>query len=84
MKTFFKATSALALLATATAATAEPFVVNVSQPPSTMDPAFACDIVGNGYIAPLYAPLVSYGRENLSGPDGVSVTAEDDLSLIHI
>ena len=64
------------------AALADPFVVNVSQPPSTMDPAFACDIVGNGYVAPLYAPLVTYGRTTYPGPEGVTVTAEDDSSIV--
>lgn len=74
----------LTLVATlaAGAAFADPFVVNASQAPSTMDPAFACDIVGNGYVAPLYTPLVAYGRKSYPGPDGVTVTAEDDSQII--
>lgn len=63
-------------------ALAEPFVVNASQPPSTLDPAFACDIVGNGYVAPLYTPLVTYGRKSYPGPEGVTVTAEDDGAIV--
>lgn len=59
-----------------------PFVVNTSQPPSTLDPAFACDIVGNGYIAPLYAPLVTYGRTSYPGPEGVTVTAENEQEIV--
>lgn len=65
-----------------TAALADPFVVNSSQPPSTMDPAFACDIVGNGYVAPLYTPLVTYARKSYPGPEGVTVTAEDDSQIM--
>lgn len=64
------------------AAMADPFVVNTGQPPSTMDPAFACDIVANGYVAPLYVTLVGYGRKDLSGPEGVKVTAEDDQTIV--
>ncbi|MDE0308050.1 MAG: ABC transporter substrate-binding protein [Albidovulum sp.] len=59
-----------------------PFVVNTVQPPSTLDPAFACDIVGNGYMAPLYAPLVTYGRQSYHGPEGVTVTAENEQDII--
>ena len=72
----------LAATLASSAALADPLVVNTNQPPSTMDPAFACDIVGNGYVAPLYAPLVSYARKSYPGPEGVTVTAEDDSSII--
>lgn len=71
-----------AALLFSTAALADPFVVNTSQPPSTMDPAFACDIVGNGYVAPLYATLVAYDRKAYPGPEGVTVTAEDDSKFV--
>lgn len=74
MKYILTLTAALS----ASAAMADPFVVNASQPPGTLDPAFACDIVGNGYVAPLYTPLVTYGRDTLPGPDGVQLTAEND------
>ncbi|MEQ8698819.1 MAG: hypothetical protein RLT05_19970, partial [Bauldia litoralis] len=43
-----------------------PFVINTLQAPATMDPAFLCDITDNGYVAPLYAPLVAYGRATIS------------------
>ena len=72
----------LAATLASSAALADPLVVNANQPPSTLDPAFACDIVGNGYVAPLYAPLVSYARKSYPGPEGVTVTAEDDSSII--
>lgn len=65
-----------------TAALADPFVVNVIQSPSTFDPAFACDIIGNGYVAPLYSPLISYARKDLPGPKNVTVTAEDDSQFV--
>lgn len=71
-----------AALMMGTTAMADPFIVNASQPPSTMDPAFACDIVGNGYVAPLYTPLVSYARKSYPGPEGVTVTAEDDRKIV--
>lgn len=74
--------STVATMVLAGAALADPFVVNVSQPPSTLDPAFACDIVGNGYVAPLYATLVAYDRKTYPGPEGVTVTAEDDGKII--
>lgn len=80
MKHLFQATVAYALLGGA--AFADPFIVNAAQPPSTMDPAFACDIVGNGYVAPLYATLVAYDRKTYPGPEGVTVTAEDDGKII--
>lgn len=81
MKTLLKGIIATTILATPVLADG-PFVVNAIQPPSTLDPAFACDIVGNGYVAPLYAPLVGYDRKTYAGPDGVSVTAEDDQKII--
>lgn len=74
---------AAAILAVPTLATAQgPLVVNVAQPPASMDPVIACDIVGNGYIAPLYAPLVTYGRTTYPGPEGVTVTAENEQDIV--
>lgn len=77
-----KYTLTLAMSLMGSVALADPFVVNASQPPSTMDPAFACDIVGNGYVAPLYSPLVTYARKTYEGPEGVTVTAEDDSKIV--
>lgn len=60
-----------------------PFIVNAIQAPATLDPAFACDIVDNGYVAPLYAPLVAYARTDVAGgPAGVSITAENDDEIV--
>jgi peptide/nickel transport system substrate-binding protein len=73
--------ASIAAIFWSSAAIADPFVVNVNQPPSTLDPAFACDIIGNGYVAPLYAPLVAYERKNYPGPEGVTVTGEDDSKI---
>lgn len=82
MKRFITGSVAAMMLASPALAADGPFVVNASQPPSTLDPAFACDIVGNGYVAPLYAPLVAYGRKSYPGPEGVQVSAEDDQKII--
>lgn len=61
-----------------------PFVINSIQAPATLDPAFSCDIVDNGYISPLYAPLVTYARATITEglPDGVTVTREDDSAVV--
>ncbi|SDB54394.1 ABC transporter substrate-binding protein [Bauldia litoralis] len=60
-----------------------PFVINTLQAPATMDPAFLCDITDNGYVAPLYAPLVAYGRTTIEGtPEGVTVTKENPNEIV--
>lgn len=48
-----------------------------------MDPAYLCDITDNGYVAPLYAPLVAYGRSTIAdAPAGVTVTMEDANEIV--
>lgn len=60
-----------------------PFVINTLQAPATMDPAYLCDITDNGYVAPFYAPLVTYGRATIEGmPEGVAVTKEDPDQIV--
>ena len=60
-----------------------PFVINTLQAPATMDPAYLCDITDNGYVAPLYAPLVAYGRSTIAdAPAGVTVTLEDASEIV--
>ena len=75
--------TAVAFAASAGVASAEPFVVNLSAAPATIDPAFVCDIADNGFIAPLYSTLLTYDVETVAdAPEGVTVTAEDDNRLI--
>lgn len=76
------AAGAVAALCVAPASAAEPFVINAAQAPSTLDPAFACDITDNGYVSPFYATLLAYPRKSLPGPDGVAVTAEDTSKVV--
>ena len=60
-----------------------PFIINTLQAPATMDPAYLCDITDNGYVAPLYAPLVGYGRTAIAdAPAGVTVTREDASQIV--
>ena len=60
-----------------------PVVINTLPAPATMDPAFLCDITDNGYVAPLYAPLVAYGRTTIEGtPEGVTVTKENPNEIV--
>ncbi|MDQ6435609.1 ABC transporter substrate-binding protein [Mesorhizobium sp. LHD-90] len=83
-RTDVKLLAAAALLAVAQsgAAAAAPFVVNTGQAPATIDPAYVCDIADNGYVSPLYAPLLTYARKSVAGPDGVTVTAEDSGKIV--
>lgn len=76
-----------ALIAAGMAGSAEaadgPFVINTLQAPATLDPAFLCDITDNGYVAPLYAPLVAYGRSPVAdAPAGVTVTKENGNEIV--
>ncbi len=55
-----------------------PFVVNYSKPPPTLDPARVCDISDNGFIASLYASLLTYEDKPIPGaPAGIVATQED-------
>lgn len=76
------ALASMAALLSAPAFADEPFVINASQAPATLDPAFVCDITDNGYVSPFYATLLAYPRKTLTGPDGVTVTAEDTSRIV--
>lgn len=78
------AASAIAMTA-ASAAFADPFVVNVAQVPGTLDPVYLCDITDNGYVSPFYATLLRYERKPADNVDGfaiaANVTAEDQSAI---
>lgn len=60
-----------------------PFVINYSLPPPTLDPAIVCDIADNGFLAPLYTPLLRYEAKPVANaPEGVTVTAEDTTKIV--
>ncbi|WEK51965.1 MAG: ABC transporter substrate-binding protein [Candidatus Kaistia colombiensis] len=79
---------AIALAATAASpfaanAAEGPFVINYSLPPPTLDPTIVCDIADNGFLAPLYTPLLRYETKAVAkAPEGVEVTTEDTTKIV--